>query len=425
MRRIKKNNKHQGTPKMNRIKTLPLTAFMAVFVSLLASPVFAAQVYQSKAVNLYIDGDITGAVFITEQDDNTIPGPDDADGNPTIDSVEEFSTGQIRGDGRIGIQADTVLDNGYKVGTRFEFELTSDLEMAYIFISGPFGELQVGQIDNVSTGLQFYVPEFLAPAIDTVDYPDFQAYGRSSVADGPQYGDSTFIVYDEVAHKINYISPRIQGVQFGIGWTPDPTASFDNSSGSGIQGRADQDHDRFPDNVGVAEDLVTFTANYSREEIFDITWGISGAYMIAGGHSVPNTTPTAYNVGFNIGWKGWELGGSWQESRDLMVDGELLANDNPMDDFRVKDRVWAIGFAYGQDQWKVGAAYRTSRRDENSSRGDKTNKEVEIGATYNLGKGLWISGMFEYVNDLNPYNEQTLSSRLESYNGGLLFTFQF
>ena len=399
---------------MNRIKTLPLTAFMAVFVSLLASPVFAAQVYKSKAVDLYIDGDITGAVFVTGQDDETISDTE----------VRKFSTGQLRGDGRIGIQADTVLDNGYKVGTRFEFELTSDLEMAYIFISGPFGELQVGQIDNVSTGLQFYVPEFLAPAIDTVDYPDFQAYGRSSVADGPQYGDSTFIVYDEVAHKINYISPRIQGVQFGIGWTPDPTASFDNSSGNGIQGRADdQNHGRFQDNnVGVAEDLVTFTANYSREEIFDITWGISGAYMIAGGHSVPNTTPTAYNVGFNIGWKGWEFGGSWQESRDLMVDGASLTTDDP---YRVKDRVWAIGFAYGQDQWKVGAAYRTSRRDEDSSRADKTNKEVEIGATYNLGKGLWISGMFEYVNDLNPYNEQTLSSRLESYNGGLLFTFQF
>ena len=400
---------------MNRIKTLLLTAFMAVFVSLLASPVFAAQVYKSKAVDLYIDGDITGAVFITEQDDETVSDTE----------VREFSTGQIRGDGRIGIQADTVLDNGYKVGTRFELELTGNLDQAYIFISGPFGELQVGQIDNVSTRLQFYVPEFLAPAIDTVDYPDFQAYGRSSVADiGPQYGDSTFIIYDEVAHKINYISPRIQGVQFGIGWTPDPSASFDNSSDGGIQGRADVD-ERFPDNIGVAEDLVTFTANYSREEIFDITWGISGAYMIAGGHSVPNTTPTAYNVGFNIGWKGWELGGSWQESRDLMVDGELLANDNPMDDYRVKDRVWAIGFAYGQDQWKVGAAYRSSRRDENSSRADKTNKEVEIGATYNLGKGLWISGMFEYVNDLNPYNEQTLSSRLESYNGGLLFTFQF
>ena len=405
---------------MNRIKTLPLTALMAVFVSLLASPVFAAQVYKSKAVDLYIDGDITGAVFVTGQDDETIPG-DPATDDPT---VTEFSTGQLRGDGRIGIQADTVLDNGYKVGTRFEFELTSDLEMAYIFISGPFGELQVGQIDNVSTGLQFYVPEFLAPAIDTVDYPDFQAYGRSSVADGPQYGDSTFIVYDEVAHKINYISPRIQGVQFGIGWTPDPTASFDNSSGSGIQGRADQDHDRFPDNVGVAEDLVTFTANYSRETS-GITWGISGAYMIAGGHSVPNTTPTAYNVGFNIGWKGWEFGGSWQESRDLMVDGASLASEDPLDDYRVKDRVWAIGFAYGQDQWKVGAAYRASRRDENSSRADKTNQEFEIGATYNLGKGLWISGMFEYVNDLNPYNEQTLSSRLESYNGGLLFTFQF
>ena len=412
MRRIKKNNKHQGTPKMNRIKTLSLTAFMAVFVSLLASPVFAAQVYKSKAVDLYIDGDITGAVFITEQDDETVSDTE----------VREFSTGQIRGDGRIGIQADTVLDNGYKVGTRFELELTGNLDQAYIFISGPFGELQVGQIDNVSTRLQFYVPEFLAPAIDTVDYPDFQAYGRSSVADiGPQYGDSTFIIYDEVAHKINYISPRIQGVQFGIGWTPDPSASFDNSSDGGIQGRADVD-ERFPDNIGVAEDLVTFTANYSREEIFDITWGISGAYMIAGGHSVPNTTPTAYNVGFNIGWKGWELGGSWQESRDLMVDGASLATDDP---YRVKDRVWAIGFAYGQDQWKVGAAYRTSRRDENSSRADKTNKEVEIGATYNLGKGLWISGMFEYVNDLNPYNEQTLSSRLESYNGGLLFTFQF
>ena len=410
---------------MNRIKTLPLTALMAVFVSLLASPVFAAQVYQSKAVNLYIDGDITGAVFITEQDDETAFARDE-DGALTNETIlNEFSTGQLRGDGRIGIQADTVLDNGYKVGTRFEFELTSDLEMAYIFISGPFGELQVGQIDNVSTGLQFYVPEFLAPAIDTVDYPDFQAYGRSSVADGPQYGDSTFIVYDEVSHKINYISPRIQGVQFGIGWTPDPTASFDNSSGSGIQGRADQDHDRFPDNVGVAEDLVTFTANYSREEIFDITWGISGAYMIAGGHSVPNTTPTAYNVGFNIGWKGWELGGSWQESRDLMVDGDSLDTDDPLDDYRVKDSVWAIGFAYGQDQWKVGAAYRSSRRDEDSSRADKTNQEFEIGATYNLGKGLWISGMFEYVSDLNPYNEETLSSRLESYNGGLLFTFQF
>ena len=401
---------------MNRIKTLPLTAFMAVFVSLLASPVFAAQVYKSKAVDLYIDGDITGAVFITEQDDETIPL---IDGVP--EHIDEFSTGQLRADGRIGIQADTVLDNGYKVGTRFEFELTSNLDQAYIFISGPFGELQVGQIDNVSTGLQFYVPEFLAPAIDTVDYPDFQAYGRSSVADGPQFGDSTFIIYDEVSHKINYISPRIQGVQFGIGWTPDPSASFDNSSSGGIQGRAD-DGELFPDNIGVAEDLVTFTANYSREEIFDITWGISGAYMIAGGHSVPNTTPTAYNFGFNIGWKGWEFGGSWQESRDLMVDGASLTTDDP---YRVKDRVWAIGFAYGQDQWKVGAAYRTSRRDENSSRGDKTNKEVEIGATYNLGKGLWISGMFEYVNDLDPDNEVTLSSRLESYNGGLLFTFQF
>ncbi len=414
---------------MNKIKTILLTASLG----LIASPVLAAEVYKSKDVNLYIDGDITSAIFITGQDDEQFPafgvgvgeGDDiddrplliDENGNPIVDRVEKYSTGQVRADGRIGIQADTVLDNGYKVGTRFEFELTSSLEQAYIFISGAFGEIQVGQIDNVSVGLQLYAPEFLAPGIDTVDYPDFQAYGRSSVADGPQYGDSTFIVYDEVSHKVNYISPRIQGFQFGIGWTPDPTASFDNSSGSGLQGRIDDgSHDRFEGVENIAENLVTLAANYT-QETFGVAWGISSSYLIGGGKSAHNTNPTAYNIGFSLGWKGWEFGGSWLASRDLMVDLDS--------DFRVKDQVWALGISYGQDQWKVGAAFRTSRRDEDSSRADKINKEVELGAAYNLGKGLWISGMVEYVEDRNPYPEETLSTTLQSYNGGLLFTYQF
>ena len=400
-------------------KTAFFTAlFCATALFLTAQPARTAEIYKSSDVNLIIDGDITTAIFITGQDDNI-----DADG-----TVTKYSTGQVRADGRLGIQAETFLDNGYKVGTRFEFELTGDIEQAYIFMSGPFGELHLGQIDNVSVFLQLYAPEFLAPAIDTVDYPDFQAYGRSSVGTGPQFGDSTFITYDEVSHKLNYISPRIAGLQFGVGWTPDPTATFDNSSDGGLQGRIEDDSDGY--NV---ENIVTFTANYI-QETQGVTWGLSGTYLIGGDKNVPNTTPTAYNIGASASWEGWEIGGTWQQSRDLMINdqGTTAADDDDTgpdatdpaaDDTRIRDKVWAIGVRYQQDQWSIGAAYRNSRRDDDPSVVDKTNEEFEIGMAYNLGKGLWISGSVEYVNDFDP--EQTASATLESVNGALLLTFQF
>ncbi len=384
-------------------KTALLPAFLILFF-LAVSPASAAEIFKSSDVNLIIDGDITTAIFITGQDDNI-----DAEG-----AVTKYSTGQVRADGRIGFQAETVLDNGYKVGTRFEMELTSSLDQAYIFMSGPFGEIHLGQIDNVSVFLQLYSPEFLAPAIDTVDYPDFQAYGRSSVGDGPQFGDSTFITYDEVSHKLNYISPRIQGFQFGIGWTPDPTATFDNSTGEGLQGRNEDDSNGY--NV---ENIVTFAANYV-QETQGVTWGLSGTYLIGGDKNAPNMTPTAYNIGASASYEGWEIGGTWQQSRDLMINEQDI--NDAQDDTRIRDKVWAIGLKYAQDQWTTGIAYRSSRRDDDSSRTDKTNEEVEIGMAYNLGKGLWISGSVEYVNDFDA--EQT-SATLESYNGGLLLTFQF
>lgn len=364
---------------------------LAVFVQ----PGLTFEVYKSKAGKLDVYGDVSVAILAGKQD--------------VVDAGTP-STGQIRGDGRIGINAAAFLKNSYKVGLFAELEISATFEDYHIYLSGPFGELKLGQTDNASVFLHLYHPEFLAPGIDTVDWSDFQFAARSSVGGGPQIGDSTFLLYDDLAYTLTYLSPSIQGFQFGASWTPDPCASFDNSHNSNINNSRPigDDCSAGLESSYTIQNVVTFATQFSRKESFGLAWGVSAGYLF-GERATATNTPYAYNLGVNLSFDNFELGGSWQNSRNL----------NAAD---LEDKVWTVGIAYSKDNWKIGGAYRQSRRDDDPKIADKTNREIEVGLAYELGKGLWTSISFEYVVDRDLTATPT---NWKSYGGGLILTYQF
>jgi predicted porin len=372
-----------------------------VLLLAIAQPANAVEVYKSKTLHLDVYGDAAVGVYVGDQDSYL-----------KDDGMEEKpSATQFRADGVFGVDANSILSNGYKVGLLAEIELYSEIETFYIYLTGPFGDVKIGQADNVSSYLHLYHPEFLAPGLATVDWSDFSFQSRNSVNEdnAKQAGDSTFFTYDDIAFQVVYLSPNIQGFTFGVSWTPDPCAR----AGEEVSTRGQCADDATTYTIS---DVITTSAQFARKEAFGLAWGLSVSYL-TGNRDESTNTPYGYSLGANFGLANFELGGSWQNSRNL-------------NDANVEDRVWTAGIVYNHkprnaNEWRIGTTYRQSRRDsvsEGSREQTRTNRELEAGIAYELGNGLWSSLFLEWVIDKDPREE---TNRVQSFGGGIILNFAF
>jgi hypothetical protein len=191
-------------------------------------------------------------------------------------------TTQARGN----VQAQRIFDNGMELGVRVDVliyydDLSGDnygndfFERAYLFAQTGFGRVEVGQNDGVG-----YSMGLSGPTVDehiTLENPDSTLF-RDRVT-GKPFGQFhkrlTVVAASSNFSKVNYVSPRLFGLQFGASFTPNmvkaPLPGIEN-----------------PEDIpGRQSDIWEVAVNYTTH-LSDVTVGASAAYSHG---SLENRTP--------------------------------------------------------------------------------------------------------------------------------------
>jgi outer membrane protein OmpU len=230
------------------------------------------------------------------------------------------------------------------------------------FIEGGFGQVQVGGSDNVAAQSAVGAPEAFTGGFIVGDN---NALGinvnKPTSAQSNQAGNpSTGMDIDGIANKIVYYTPRIEGFQLGVNYTP--TMQYKN-------GGLDNNNVSYQD--GWAANL-----NYVNK-LGDVGVKAAVGYITFDKPSGANNTaatqaslksPKAWNAGLSFNYMGFDLGGGYQKVNDwrsiatITTTGTVAANLT--DGFtNFNGHSWEAGLGYTFGAAMVSVNYTASRND--------------------------------------------------------------
>jgi outer membrane protein OmpU len=220
-----------------------------------------------------------------------------------LTQFDQWSDKEIHFNGR------TTLDNGLTIGFRAEVEANTDssdqIDESFMFIEGRFGRIELGAINNVQYRMGYNAPEAQTrPWSNEGNIFNVLAQPTGSPTFDSTLGTTRSRFFDNDSEKVNYYTPRFAGFQFGASYIP-------NSS---------QDRNGAPDPISNAYSRGwAVGANFVRTfGAFDIA--ASAGYMQWQGPQLTTTTqaddPNQWNVGLQLGFAGFKVGGSYGKISD-------------------------------------------------------------------------------------------------------------
>ena len=321
----------------------------------------------------------------------------------SVDDAPSFDPISVRGRSEIDFIYKGKINDDWSFGAKVEIRIGDDedgtsltkieLDEHYISLkSKTFGELVLGSDKSPAGEKQVKAPEFLAEDLNSIEGQDFRVFSglerNRRDADGEvrqvshfDTKDETDIDIDEDFNKVIYYTPRLEGLQFGVSYTPN---AGDEGNGKNNRGIAERRNDQI-------KDAVSLNLNYENSFENSFAWldvEASVGYLIAK-RVGPAPDVSAWNIGAQIGFdvgKGkLKFGGGYLMGEDLR-EGE-------------DDEVVIVGFAYERDAWKVGIHYGWSNNESASSleEEEETTHEIELGGRYRFTDYMAISAMVEYV----------------------------
>ena len=342
-------------------------------VALIVSPAVAAD-----GIKLGIGGFFKTAYMVNFDDDS-----EGERGN-------ERNTDGVFSDSEVHFTGSTVLDNGLEVGARIELEGEDDsgdqIDEAWIYFSGGFGEVRMGSTDDALAGA------CILPPGGTTNFSAFSpnqwgANTDGAAAFGALSSNAACVGVDdrEDAQKLVYISPNFGGFQLNLSYTPN---GGDERHGDGVGA-----HIGMPFNSD-EESRHNFSAygTYSYEgDGWGLTAGAGGSFE---GHVENSPGPDRdeqqfYQTGLNLTFGNFSVGGTFEYYNNLV-------------DFDPGDQVdaWVAGggVAYTLDAWTFGAQYSHQLADlDGSSNDDLTMDRAVLTANYALGPGIDLDGEVGYT----------------------------
>ena len=233
-------------------------------------------------------------------------------------------------EGEIHFTGQTKLDNGTSVGLLVELEAWNPttiignavIDEAFIFSFGDWGRAELGSRDAASYRMYYGTPSALIGwgAIQHNHNWANQAVLLNNKAYGRTMATTITPTWQD-ANRINYFTPRFQGLQIGVGYAPKlntPMLQF-NATGIGtgpgaINGlcgvSAPQNINNCPTADYAWQDAFDIGANYLNK-FGDFTVALYGAFAYAS--FVPGFSPFAPSANLATGanlapWKQWVVG---------------------------------------------------------------------------------------------------------------------
>jgi predicted porin len=319
---------------------LATTALVAVGV------LAAASGADAQTVKLGVGGYMSqefGFVF-DKQDGNTNGRPDvsgtGADTGVQFDQQSDVEV-YFLGSGK--------LDNGIEVGARVELEVAGSpgnmIDEHYAFVRGSFGQIEIGATDSaaIKTTLGYMGSWATQVGENSAFGPGDWINGAFTGAGGTFGGqDGTMRnmqlrVFDDDGNKISYYSPRFEGFQAGVSYTPNTAQNTQTGAGA----------TELVTNVqSTYHDYWSFGANYDRK-FGDFGIGVAAGYVTA---KSPGTTPGTTAT-------------TWKNTDDL--------------------EAWGIGTSFEFGPFKISGAYRETQNVRDTA-GASTLTSLD-GALYDIG----------------------------------------
>ena len=287
-----------------------------------------------------------------------------ATGAQTLNDVQNFDQ---QSDFRLVINAATTMANGIRVGQVLQWDAittaNNQIRNNWTFLSGGFGELRLGSTASVGQTMFVGAPDAFS--------------GPGSVNDGKIYdnivsptktstSDMTFTtnirLFDRSANKIVYYTPRFEGFQLGLNYTPEPSQNLNAIATNNAYRYGKFVALNYTNTLGGV--AVQAYGQY-------LTWEKPAAY--AGTSTAIVKDPKGYGLGLQLGYMGFGLGGSWATIKD----GVAMTRANV-----------AGTTAFGANHTIDGDAY-------------------EVGASYTFGPAMVSINYMEGNNEAANYNGVT------------------
>lgn len=364
---------------------------------------------------------------------------------PTGTSLRQFD---FRRDTEIHINGETTLDNGLTVGFHTEQDLGGDTvtDEAYGYFSGGWGRINLGSEDGAAYLLQVAAPsadsnvDGLRANINATAAFDAGTTGPNILSlipddatgdgNGLDYAHSDFIDTE----RFTYLTPKFNGFQAGVSYAPE---NGQNAVGNNLAPMATDNDAPLFDGAGVTtaqaqyEDLwelaarwdgefsgigLSLGAGYSNSDLEAETPFTNGAAAAGqvGDLGLTDGLET-WNVGANIAWNTFSLGGGYKETQteyNANVDtaNAVAGANNVSGDIDVK--TWIIGAAWDNGPYHVGASYLDQKADLDALSDGTPADDVAattyeadrftIGGGYTFGPGMTFRGSLAFGEYDNP-----------------------
>ena len=246
-----------------------------------------------------------------------------------------------------GISGSTTLDNGITVGVHAQLgESGGPFDEQYLYFSGSFGELKVGETESASQIKKVGAPGYGIGGMIGVNAPWFSTAAPSVDTGNDKIGE-------EDANKLVYSSPNFNGVGIALSYAPEDNTGFSPGRGDFSEQTA----------VGVS-----------------YTMGIMGGSLSAGGGYEVYTNEaggdaTATRFGASISVDQLSFGG-----------GMLNTKGGPAGETSEYD----LGFSWTEGAVELGLQW--GHNEESLKNIDIETDMVALHATYTLGPGVLVGG---------------------------------
>ena len=225
-------------------------------------------------------------------------------------------------DGEIHFNARLMSHSGVEYGVNVQLEASdqvNQIDEHYLYVKGDFGKIVVGAENSAAYLLQTHAPIFLGWK---TYHNEFGSWRQVSDYQHPQHSQLS-----RDANKLTYFTPRVEGVQFGVSYTPD--------NGS----------------VGSA---TKFNTNMAGHEV--MSYGLSYKTKMADNHML--------RVSFT---------GEVSEQLDGVDPNAIGSEANE----------YAVGIQYAMDKWMIGGNYLMQTKKTIGQMDDKLSM-VNVALSYML-----------------------------------------
>jgi outer membrane protein OmpU len=253
---------------------------------------------------------------------------------------------------------------------------------ASVYLGGTWGRLELGDFDGAADTLKIYAPLVGIEQIDG-DYGDFLGVDApvspvSTLTFGSQPAFGIHIPNSGDATKVMYLTPRFAGFQAGISYTPESDSQAQNVVAF--------------ENTSTYEDWIEGGINYTGE-FSGFSVALGATVSSASGRDLGTRLEdfTAWNVGAQVGFGGFLLGGGYVDADDFNV---------PTGATGVDQSVWHAGLTYTAGPVAVGASYMDAEGYKGAGGTYASDyKAYGLGAAYTIAPGLVVQSDLMWIDE--------------------------